>query len=169
LVAVNTSRVYNLPVGQLKRIRIRAVAYTSGNLTCNIVSDDNDTFNQALVTKPSTLIISTTAASGATLTATLNAVAGLRHVIDFIKITRSATAVGTASATPTVITTTNLPGALALTMGLDAFAIGTDKELNVDFGSTGLAATALSTNTTIVCPVVTGALWRINIGYRLGV
>ena len=55
-----------------------------------------------------------------------------------------------------------------MTMGSDAGGIGVDKELRVDFGGTGLAATALGTNTTVVCPAYVGVIWRINIGYRLG-
>ena len=47
-------------------------------------------------------------------------------------------------------------------------AIGIDKEMRLDFGSTGLAATTLGTNTTVVCPVYTGVIWRVIVGYRLG-
>ena len=47
-------------------------------------------------------------------------------------------------------------------------AIGIDKEMRLDFGSTGLAATTLGTNTTVVCPVYTGVIWRVTVGYRLG-
>jgi hypothetical protein len=169
LVAGVSNRVYCLPIGQLKSVRVRAVAYTSGNLTCNMVSDENDSFNQAIVSKPSTLIISTTAATGVALTATLPAVTGLRHIIDFIKVKRIGTAAGTASATPIVITTSNLPGALSLSMGADAIGVGVDKDVDIDFGSSGLAVIAIGTNTTVICPAYTGAIWRINISYRLGV
>lgn len=73
-----------------------------------------------------------------------------------------------ASAAPTVITTTNLPGSLAFTMGLDASGIGIDKELVYDFGNDGFTAASVGTATTVVAPIVTGAIWRINVFYRLG-
>ena len=47
-------------------------------------------------------------------------------------------------------------------------AISIDKEARLDFGSTGLAATTLGTNTTVVCPAYTGVIWRVIVGYRLG-
>lgn len=169
LVAANTVRVYSVPVGQLRRLRIRASAYTSGTCDVSITSDTQSLLNTAILAKPSTLLVTTTAAVGTAVTATLPAVAGLRHVLDFISVVRSATAALTASATPVVITTTNLPGTLALTMGSDAAGIGVDRELSRDFGSTGLAASALGTATTVVCPAYTGVIWRVTVGYRLGV
>jgi hypothetical protein len=68
-----------------------------------------------------------------------------------------------------LVTTTNLPGNPALTFGADAAGIGIDKEVKLDFGATGLAASALGTATTVVAPVYTGVIWRITVGYRLGV
>ena len=53
-------------------------------------------------------------------------------------------------------------------MGQDAGGIGVDKEALMDFGGTGLAATATNTATTIICPAYVGVIWRINVGYRLG-
>ena len=32
----------------------------------------------------------------------------------------------------------------------------------------GLAASAVNTATTVVCPVYTGVIWRVNVTYRLG-
>jgi hypothetical protein len=168
LVAANTSRVYSVPVGQLRKLRVRASAYTSGSCVVTITSDTQAMLNTALNGKPSTLLISATAAVSTTVTATLPAVSGLRHIVDFIRVTRSATAALTAAATPVLVTTTNLPGSPVLTFGSDAGGIGVDKEAVLDFGSSGLAATALGTATTVVCPVYTGVIWRINVGYRLG-
>jgi hypothetical protein len=168
LVAANTQRVYSVPVGQLRALRVRASAYTSGNCVVTVTSDTNDPLNTAIDGKPSTLLVTATAATGVAATATLPAVTGLRHIVDFISVTRSATALLTAGATPTVVTTTNLPGSPALTFGADAATQGTDKVAVLDFGSTGMAATALGTATTVVCPLVTGVIWRINVVYRLG-
>lgn len=168
LVSANTVRVYAVPVGQLRKLRVRVSAYTSGAADVSITTEAQNSINTAIEAKPSTLLVTNTGAASAAVTATLPAVAGLRHIVDFIYVNRSATAALTASATPVLVTTTNLPGAPVLTLGSDAAGIGIDKEARLDFGSTGLAATALGTATTVVCPVYTGVIWRVIVGYRLG-
>ena len=112
--------------------------------------------------------ITNTAAVSTAVTATLPAVAGLRHYIKRISVVRSATAALTASATPVLVTTTNLPGLPVITFGSDAGGIGIDKEQVLDFGGAGLAASAVNTATTVVCPVYTGVIWRVNVSYYLG-
>ena len=170
LVAANTAIVYAVPVGQLRGLRVRASAYTSGSLAVTITSEETLSFNTLLNggPTPSTLFVTATGAASATVTATLPAVAGLRHYLDEVTVTRSATAALTASATPVLVTTTNLPGTPALTFGSDVAGIGVDKVVNLPTGTGGLAATALGTATTIVCPVYTGVIWRINVAYHLG-
>lgn len=168
LVAANTVRVYSVPVGQLRKLRVRTSAYTSGAANVSITAEAQGPLNTAIAAKPSTLLVTNTGAASAAVTATLPAVAGLRHIIDFVYVNRSATAALTASATPVLVTTTNLPGAPVLAFGSDAAGIGIDKEARLDFGSTGLAATALGATTTVVCPVYTGVIWRVIVGYRLG-
>lgn len=164
LVAANTSRLYSVSCGQLRLLRVRVSAYTSGSAVCTINSDAEDSLYTA---RPSTLFVTATGAASAAVTATLPAVTGFRHVIDFIQVTRSATAALTPSATPVVVTTTNLPGSPALTFGSDAAGVGVDKEVKLDFGSSGISSTTLGTVTTVVCPVYTGVIWRINVSYRL--
>lgn len=168
LLAANTVRVYSVPVGQLRALRVRASSYTSGACAVTITSDVNFPLNTAIESKPSTLFVTATGAAAAGVTATLPAVAGLRHVIDFIRVTRSASAALTAGAAPTVVTTTNMPGSPALTFGASADLQGVDRVEELNFGSTGLAASVLGTATTIVCPVTTGVIWRVNVAYRLG-
>jgi hypothetical protein len=168
LVAANTARQYAIPCGQLKKVRVRCSAYTSGSTVISMRSDTTASLNTAIAAKPSTLLVTVTAATGVAATATLPAVTGLRHIVDFIRVTRSATAVLTASATPVTVTTTNLPGGPIMTFGADAAAQGADKIDELNFGSTGLAATALGTATTVVCPATTGVIWRVNVAYRLG-
>ena len=63
----------------------------------------------------------------------LPAVAGMRHYVDFINVTFSPTAATTASATPVTVTTANLPGNPAITVGLKAWAIGEYFERALDF------------------------------------
>lgn len=168
LVAANTSVVYVQPCGQFRKVRCRVTAYTSGTLAVTANADTQPSANIAVLAKPSTLLITNTGAASAAVTATLPAVAGLRHVVDFIQITRSATAALTAAAAPMLVTTTNLPGTPVATFGSDAGGIGVDKTIELNFGGTGLAATSLGTATTVVAPVYTGVIWRITVAYRLG-
>ena len=169
LAATNSLRVYAIRVAQLRRVRVRASAYTSGTADVLIRSDALRSQHPAINDRPATsLLQSGTAAAGIGVTVSLPAVAGLRHYIDFIRVTRSATAALVAAATPVVVTTTNLPGLPALTFGADAAGIGLDKYDELDFGGTGLAATTVGTATTVVCPAYAGVIWRANVGYRLG-
>lgn len=167
LVAANTAAVYAIPVGQLRKLRIRVSAYTSGSCVASVVADVNASPNTEIPHPVPTLAVTATGASAAAVTATLPAVTGLRHYLQRLEIVRSATALLTAGATPVVVTTTNLPGTIAFTFGADAAPQGQDKTMSLDCGS-GLAATALGTNTTIVCPATTGVIWRVNAIYRLG-
>lgn len=170
LVAANTLIVYAIPVGQLRGLRVRASAYTSGSLAVSITSEETISLNTLLNggPTPSTLTVTATAAVGLTITATIPAVAGLRHYIDDVKVVRSATAALAASATPVLVTTTNLPGNPIMTFGSDAGGIGVDKEQWLPTGTGGIAATTLGTNTTIVCPAYVGVIWRIIVVYHLG-
>lgn len=168
LVAANTAVVYVQPCGQYRKVRCRVTAYTSGSLAVVANSDCQVSANVAIAAKPSTLLVTATGAVGAAVTATLPAVAGLRHVVDFIQVTRSATAALTASATPVLVTTTNLPGSPALTFGQDAGGIGLDKDVKLDFGGSGMAATTLGAATTVVAPAYAGVIWRTTVAYRLG-
>lgn len=169
LAATNTTRVYAVRVAQLKQIRVRVSAFTSGAINVSIRSDANRSIHPGVNDRASsTLLVTGTAAVGVALTLTLPLVTGLRHYIDTIKISRFASAVLTPAATPVVATTTNLPGALAFSLPAEAAAQGTIVETSLDFGGTGLAASALGVATTIVLPVATGVIWRANCSYRLG-
>lgn len=162
-------RALCVAVGQLKKLRVRLSAFTSGTLAVTINADTCDSLSPYVRDqKAATLMFTATGAAAAAVTATIPLVAGLRHYIDRISVVRSATAALTASATPVVVTTTNLPGTPALTFGSDVAGIGVDKEAVFDFGGAGMAAIAAGTNTTIVCPAYTGAIWRVNVSYRLG-
>jgi hypothetical protein len=169
LLAANTLRTYAIPCGQMRNLRVRASAYSGGNCAVTITSDTAESINLAILLRPTTLLVTATAAAGTAVTASLPAVPGFRHVADFVRVTRSATAALTASATPTLITTTNLPGSPVITMGSDVGGIGVDKEAVLDFGGSGLAATAVNTATTVVCPATPNVIWRVNVGYRLSV
>lgn len=166
--AVQPYRVYAVATAGLTNVRVRASAWTSGNLTIRINSDPSFSIHPVMYSRCSTLAVTNTGAAGAAVTATVPAVVGLRHYIDRIEVTRSSSVALTAGAAPTVVTTTNIPGNPAFTFGADASPQGADKTVVFDAGSTGLAATAINTNTTVVCPVTTGVIWRVNVIYRLG-
>lgn len=170
--AVNAATVQRMlcaAVGGLQKVRIRLTAYTGGSAAVTINSDTADSISPYVRDqKAATLMVTATGAASAAVTATLPAVAGLRHYIDRVSVMRSATAALTAGATPVVVTTTNIPGTPALTFGSDAGGIGIDREQIMEFGGAGIAASAVNTATTIVCPVYTGVIWRVNVSYRLG-
>lgn len=168
--AAVVTRVLCVPTGGLRAVRIRLSAYTSGSAAVTINSDTNALINPyAKEQKAASLVVSTTAAVGVALTVSLPLVAGLRHYVDRISIVRSATAALTASATPVVVTTTNLPGALAFTFGSDAGGIGVNAEQVFDPGGSGLNALLAGTATTVVCPACVGVIWRVTVTYRLGI
>lgn len=167
--AATVQRALCISCGGLARVRIRLTAYTGGSAIITINSDECESISPYVRNqKAATLTVTATAAVSTAVTATLPAVAGLRHYIDRISVVRSATAALTAAATPVLVTTTNIPGTPALTFGSDAAGIGIDREQLLDFGGAGMAATALNTATTIVCPIYTGVIWRVNVAYRLG-
>jgi len=170
--AVNVAAVQRMlccAVGGLQKIRIRLTAYTGGSGAVTINSDACASISPYVRDqRGATLAVTATGAASAAVTATLPAVAGLRHYIDRVSVLRSATAALTAAATPVVVTTTNIPGTPAMTFGSDAGGIGLDKEVVLDFGGAGMATSAINTATTIVAPVYTGVIWRINAFYRLG-
>lgn len=115
--------------------------------------------------RPSDLCVTFTAAANAGGTVTLPAVAGQFHYITAVYITRTATAALAGSAT-LVITTTNLPGSLAFSVGNAMVAGGTQRDLELNFSTNPLKASALNTATTIVLPAPGAAvLWRVNVFY----
>ena len=157
------SKQYSIAVAGFRRFRVRVLAYTSGNITIAM----RGTASELAVLKPlpSIFAVTNTAAAATAVTLTLPAAgAGLFHYITGIEIMRTATAAlaGTAAL---VVTTTNLPGALAWTFG-NAMAIGaTQKDLDRVFPNP-LKSSAANTATTIVAPAPgAGVIWRINAYY----
>lgn len=111
--------------------------------------------------------LSATGAAAAAVTLTIPApAAGLFNLLHFLEIVMYCTLARTGGVTPTVITTTNLPGSLAFTME-SAQAVGTAiREVlsMVEPLKSSVAATA----TTIVCPATTSVIWRVNAIYSVG-
>ena len=94
---------------------------------------------------------------------TLPAVASLKHYITFIEITAYSTAARTGGATPVVVTTTNLPGTPAYTFATAAAIGATDRYMVTP--ATAIVSSTANTATTIVCPLTTGVIWRVNVHY----
>lgn len=116
---------------------------------------------------PSTLAVTATAAANTAVTLTLPAVAGQFHYITGIEIMRTATAALAGTAT-LVVTTTNLPGSLAWSIGNAMTAGGTanDKMIMLD---NPLKSSVVNTATTIAMPAPGAAvLWRANCYYFTG-
>lgn len=167
--------------------RVRATALTSGSITGVLIATPNGSIfsleqgtmsaatagsEQGLVARvieqSTNLCISSTAAANTALTVTLPAAgAGLFHYITGIEITRNATAALLGSAT-LVITTTNLPGARAWSVG-NAMALG-GTQIDVNIARPGpIKSSVANTATTIVMPAPGAAvLWRCNVDYYVG-
>lgn len=154
-------------VSGYRRIRCRCSAYTSGTAVVYARATVADEIITALP-KASELVISGTAAANTGVTLTLPAAgAGLFHYITQINITRNATAALAGTAT-LVITTTNLPGTLAWSVGNAMAAGGTQIDVNQTFASP-LKSSVANTATTIVMPAPGAAvLWRGNCHYYVG-
>jgi hypothetical protein len=148
-------------------VRVRCTAWVSGaaSVTLTATTAPPDQSLSAMITPN---VVTATGAAGAAVTVTLPAPGlGLRHYLTYLSVNRFAAAVLTASATPVVVTTTNLPGALALTFEADAAALGSMIRWREDFAYP-LVASALNTATTIICPATPGVIWRVTAGFYLG-
>lgn len=112
----------------------------------------------------STLVVTATAATGVAVTATLPAVAAQFHYISFIEVVKYFTVANAASATPLVVTTTNIPGSLAFTFGQPLGTIGTTDRM-IHAPNSPIHSTTVNTATTVVCPATVGIIWRVNVYY----
>ena len=148
----------------LRRIRARVSAYTSGNVTIAARASRAD---YIIKTEEIPGIYATnTGAANAAVALTIPAGgAGLFTYINNISITRNATAVLAGTAT-LVITTTNLPGSPAWSVGNAMAAGGTQIDVNESY-TKPLRGTAAATATTIVAPAPGAAvLWRVSAVYH---
>lgn len=117
-----------------------------------------------VATQSATLGVSATAASGVAVTATLPAAgAGLYHYITGIDMELYAAAARTGGATPVSVTSTNLPGSPAWNFPT-AQAIGVVDRFDIPIAAP-IKASAANTATTIVAPIATTGIWRINVSY----
>ena len=111
------------------------------------------------------LAVTATGAAAAAVTLTLPAVAGQFHYIQNIEITMYSTVARAGTATPVLVTSTNLPGAPVWTFP-SAGAIGTITQIIINASVRGLRSSVVNTATTIVCPATASVIWRVNVIYR---
>ena len=105
--------------------------------------------------------VTATGAAAAAVTLTIPAVALRRHILLWTQVVMYSTAARTGTATPVLVTTTNLPGNPVLTFP-SAGAIGAITEQAIEVG---VRSVTVNTVTTIVCPATTAVIWRINAQY----
>jgi hypothetical protein len=149
-----------------RSFRVRVSAYTSGTLTVA----GRATFAEYSVIAqpvPATLAVTATAAVNTAVTLTLPAAPSFFHYITRIQIKRFFVTAGLAGTTPTLVTTTNIPGTPAFSFGTSG-AIGTTLE-EVISPALPIKSTTVNTATTIVCPASTDTIWRVNVMYALGI
>lgn len=145
-------------------VRAIVTAFTSGS-TIAILMADNSPFNNELMWTVTPALVTATWASWAAVTLTIPSPgAWLRNYVTYLRIVRYAAAVLTASATPVLISTTNIPWALVFTIPADAAALGSVYNYQEDF-SYPIVSSAQATATTIVCPVATWVIWRATAWY----
>jgi hypothetical protein len=151
------------PCVGLRAARCRVVAYTSGALTCTMRSS---TAPLSIDVPLSTNLHAT--ATGAVNTAvslSVPAVAGFTHVFSRITVQRFFATAGLAGATPTLVTSSNLPGTRVLSFGTSG-AIGTLAEQSL-VGLLPVRSTLPGVATAIACPASTDTIWRVSADYTL--
>jgi len=113
---------------------------------------------------PSDKIISISGTVGQAVTAILPPVAGLNHYITQIEFTKYATANINGSATPIIVTSTNLPGALAWTFDT-AQSVGSIAFPKLWMLTAPIKSVTPGIITSIIAPAVANIIWRINVLY----
>lgn len=146
-----------------RKVRARVTAYTSGAATATLAANLG-AMDQSLDGMICTTLTATAAAGAASTLTITSPGAGLRNYVTYLAINRVAAALLTAAAVPVVVTTTNLPGALAFSLPADAAAQGTIYPLREDFAY-AIMSSAQATATTIVAPATPNVIWRLTAGY----
>ncbi len=147
-------------VAGFRVVKAKIIAYTSGTAVAFISAALGE---MSEITMADNVVTATGVASAA-VTATIPASTNLTNCVTHIEIVRYAAAAQTASGTPTIVTTTGLPGSLAWTIPHEAAAQGSIYEKVLDF-TRPVRASADSTAVTITCPAITGIIWRVTITY----
>lgn len=166
-ITTTVAATYTVGVTGLRRVRLRIFAFTSGSINVAARASVAD-FMIYTLPMPATLAITVTAAANAGATLTLPAAGvGLFHYITGLYIARTATAALAGSAT-LIITTTNLPGTMAFSVGNAMVAGGTQRDVELQ-PAQAIKSLLANTATTFVMPVPGAAvLWRAYCFYYVG-
>ena len=167
----SASVVYNAsPKSNVVAVRLPPIptgANTIGAVTgpaAAALALDATSTNHTQRLQSTTLAVTVTAAANTAATATLPAVAAQFHYITGIEIMRTSTALLAGTAT-LVVTTSNLPGALAWSFGNAMAAGATQRDLFITFPNP-IKSSVVNTATTVVLPAPGAAvLWRANVYY----
>jgi len=167
--------LFRLTPAGLLQVRAIMTAFTSGTATLTMRASTgtggvfaNQIVPVTVISSPSsTLAVTATGLSGAAATLTLPAVVGQFHYITSLKLVLYSTAARVGAASPTLVTTTNLPGAIVFTFST-AGAIGATDTQDLS-AVTPLKSSVVNTATTVVCPIAAGGIWRITATYFTGV
>ena len=167
IITTTQATAWRLNVAGFRRVRVRVSAFTSGTVTIAQRASAGIAMVYAAPI-PTTLAVTATAAANTGFTLSLPAAgAGLFHYITQINIMRNATAALAGTAT-LGITTTNLPGAMAWSVGNAMAAGGTEKDVLMDLNSP-IKSSVANTATTIVLPAAgLAVLYRANVHYYVG-
>ena len=161
---VNTQLVVN--VSGFRSFRLRVSAFTSGTLTVALRASSAE-YAIIATPQPAPFAVTATAAVNTAVTLTIPAAAaGLYDVFTRIHVERFFFTAGASAATPTLVTTTNLPGAPVFSFGTSG-AIGQTLEEILE-PAAPIKSAAAATATTIVCPAGTDTIWRVTAHYLLG-
>lgn len=167
VITTTHAAVYAVGTTGFRRVRCRVSAYTSGNV---VVAARASVADYVIYAKPipALLHVTVTAAANTGATVTLPAAgAGLFHYITSIQLYRNATGAVTGNAT-LVITSTNLPGNPAWSVGNAMIAGGTQADLVYE-PNNPLKSSVANTATTIVMPAPgLLCLYRGNVSYYVG-
>lgn len=149
------------------KVRVRATAFTSGAAVVFLSAGTallDESFGGDMVP----LLVTTTGAAGAAVTLTLPAPGvGVRQYLTYLRITRYVTAALTASGTPILITTTNLPGSLVFTGPTDAALQGSTTSIVAEDFAKPLMANTQNASMTFVAPATPNVIWRMTAGYQV--
>jgi hypothetical protein len=165
-IAGTTTGIWVGKCAKYRRVRARVIAYTSGS-SAAVLACDNGNLDDALLEGMTTALATTTSAAGAAATLTLPSPgAGLRVACTYLSFNRFATSDLVAAAAPVLLTSTNLPGNLAITLSAEALLQGQVSTWREDLAY-ALAAVSQNTAVTFVAPAVPSVIWRLTAGFKI--